>query len=175
VIILLLVIALPMLHYYIRFNEKGFAEQMSLERYLKLQLRNVVGFYRDNQLCAIDVGVSFKNLTKDDLARIKVHDREVLQDGSYIAEILWLGKPEPNYFIANLELGVFSRIYPADSLYSMPAKLRLKGILTNGGSFKYSARSVKQLEFFTFAANNYRVDYVIESVPFASGGAEAVK
>jgi len=175
IIFFALALILPMLHYYMKFNEKGAAEKMSLESYRKLQLRNVVGFYGGNRICAMDVNVSFKNLTKEGLNKIRVHDKEVLQDGTVIAEILWLGKPEPNYFIADLGLGVFSRIAPDDSLYSVPAKLRLRGIQTNGGIFKYNSKDVKQLEFYTFTANDHRVDFVIEAPSFKSEEAEAVR
>ena len=47
----------------------------------------------------MDVDVSFKNIGKGELGRMKAGDKELLPDKSASAEILWVGEPKPNYFL----------------------------------------------------------------------------
>ena len=166
IIVFVLAVMLPALHYYIKFNEKGIAEQKLLERFIKQEKRRVAGFLVGPQTGTLEARVSFKNLRKEDLAKIEVHDKEILPDGTILAEILWLGKPEPNYFIADLGQDTFLRTSPDGGLYSLPARVRLRGVITGGGTFKYKTKDVKQLFFFTFDAEDYEVDFAIEEASF---------
>ncbi len=170
IIVFILLIVLPALHFYIKFNEKGFAEQKALERYLQQQER--VDFQaRDENRGSVEVGASFKNLTEEALKKIKVGDKEILPDGTVLAEILWLGKPEPDYyFINNLKKSKseYRRMMLNNELYSLPAKLKLEGFIYSN-MFYYKAVAEDALARHPFFTDRYRVDFVIETFPFKEG------
>lgn len=167
IIIILSVVALilPMVHYYIRFNEKGLIEQRLLDSYIKRQMRGAVGHQKGPQAGDIEIYASFKSVKKEDLNKIKVHDKEILPNGTTIAEILWLGKPSPNYFNIDLTSGIFIRTLPDTSLYSLPVRLRLKGIVQDNGLFSYKTKELKQLSFHIFNSGTYEANFVIEMPP----------
>lgn len=171
IIILVLVIVLPMLHYYMRFNEKGFVEQKNLERFIGLKMRNDIVNQTEWRTKMLNVSVSFKNLTENDLKKIRVGDKELELDGRVIGEILWIGEPAPNYFIADVgtsSSNIFVRTLPEDSMYSLPAKLRLKGIIGDGGLFTYKDKSIKELTEFKFETKDYNVYFIVEMPPLVN-------
>ncbi|MCQ9207388.1 MAG: hypothetical protein NG740_05895 [Omnitrophica bacterium] len=167
IIIFILAVIIPMLHYYIKFNEKGFAEEKTLERYLGQQGRTS-STLQDKQSASVIVDISFKNLTEKDLEKIKVGDKETLPNGSGVAEILWLGKPEKNYVVVkNLFLSAsdFQDLILEDKLYALPAKLKLNGFVLKG-NFYYKAHITNPLDGHAFIAPDYSVDFIIEMYPY---------
>ena len=74
VIVFILAIAFPMLYYYIRFNDKGFIEQKSLERFMANKIRNNVVNQVALRTKDIELDVSFKSMRKDDIER-RLQDR----------------------------------------------------------------------------------------------------
>jgi hypothetical protein len=166
VIAVILVIVLPMLHYYLKFNEKGFVEQKNLERFIAQRMRNDIVNQTEWRTKSLDVDVSFKNITEKQLDQIKVGDKELLPDGTVSGEIIWVGKPDPNYFIIDigtLAKSVYARTNPGTSTYSLSAKLRLRGVVSDGGSFNYKDRPIKELAEFKFETKNYAAYFVAEN------------
>jgi len=167
IIIFILLIIIPALHYYIKFNEMGFAEQKILERYLK-RYKMSIDASRTKQDGITELYVSFKDLTKEELEKIKVRDKENLSDGTTLAEIVWIGEPEPNYyFIKNLRIGQtdYPRAIIDDGLYSLPARVMVRGCVNREGFF-YKARPVSALSRITFDTGDYKADFVVETFPF---------
>lgn len=165
IIIIVLAVVLPMLHYYMKFNEKGFVEQKGLERFIGQKMRNDIVNQLGWRTKALDVDVSFKNLTESALKCIKAGDREMAPDGTVIGEILRTGKPGPNYFLADVGTvnnRIFVKTLPEDGLYSLPAKLRLKGVIGDAGVFTYKDKSVKDLTEFKFVTGSYETYFVVE-------------
>ena len=164
IIALLLAVILPMLHYYIIFNEKGIAEQKILERFLKQQSRETVGFQTGFKRAGMDVAASFKNLREADIAKVKAGDKDALSNGTVFAEVLWVGEPKPNYFFA--ELGTESksilRRSEGHGLYSLPVRLRLNGIISDGGVFSFKTKVLKRLGIYIFNSGSYEADFVVE-------------
>jgi hypothetical protein len=156
IIFFILVIILPMLHYYIKFNEKGIAEQRLLQKTIAKN-----NGWMCNQTGTIDVHTSFKNIDKMLLDEIKVGDKEILPDGTILAEILWIGAPQPNYFMTDLT-GI--QAIPDKKPYSLPAKLRLRGIIANkeGASFVYKMDNLRPNIPFVFDTEKYTLPFVIE-------------
>ena len=171
IILTILVIILPMLHYYIKFNEKGLVEERLLNSYIKQQQRSAIGYQKGPQISDVEVYVSFKSIKKEDLDKIKVHDKEILSDGTIIAEVLWVGKPVLNYFIIDLADGVLTRTLPDPSLYSLPVRLKLKGIVEDQGRFSYKAKELKIHSFHIFNPGIYEVNFVAEVQSFVCGAA----
>ena len=69
IILVLIIVILPALHYYIKFNERGVAEQLAFEKYLKTQeMASIVTL--DGSQGILEIYVSFKNLTNDDIKKI---------------------------------------------------------------------------------------------------------
>ena len=167
IIVVILVIVLPSVHYYIKFNEKGFAEQKLLERYLS-QNKRIVEAWSDREGGTVDVVVSLKDLSEEDIANIKVGDKETLPDGTVMAEIVSIGEPEKNYrYITNLREGEtdYRRITLDDNLYSLPAVLRLRGFVREG-VFYYKATAVKDLSRWPFTSSEYVKEYIVEPWPY---------
>lgn len=168
VIVFILVLVLPFLHYYMKFNEKGFVEQKNLERFIAQKMRAEIVNQTAWRTGILDVGVSFKNLTEDALKKIKVGDKELQPDGTVMGEILWVGEPVPNYFIVDmgtLNNSIFARTLSENSLYSLPVKLRLTGIIGDGGLFTYKDKSLKELTEFKFETKNYNSYFIVEMPP----------
>jgi len=168
VIGLVLVIVLPLVHFYMKFNEKGFAEQKKIERFIGQKARNDIVYRTAWRTRMLDVDVSFKNLTEEALGKIKVGDRELQPDGTVAAEVLWIGNPVPNYFIVDLGTltdSLFVKTVPGDGLYSMPAKIRITGVVANSGLFSRKDRNVKELAEFKFESKDYDAYYVVEMPP----------
>ncbi|MFH1791612.1 MAG: hypothetical protein ABH885_06505 [Candidatus Omnitrophota bacterium] len=164
VIAFILLIAVPMVYYYVKLNEKGAVEQRLLEKFLKRQAMHNVGFQSGPQEARIDVLVSFKNLTDESLDKIKVGDKETLPDGTVLAEVLWLGESVPNYFLVNLgnDADGIIRKTVGDGTRSLPAKVRLYGIVEDYGDFSYKDKKVKQLRHYTFDNGSFEADFVVE-------------
>lgn len=164
IIALLLIIVLPALHYYIKINDKGFLEQQDVETYAKLKKYKMLGSSLYRRQAIIETHVSFKALTEEQLKEIKVGDKEILPDKEVIAEILWIGRPEPNYFIVNLGCSenLFVRTEP-DGLFSLPAKMRLKGNISD--YFEYKKLRLRKFNFFEFNSGRYKVEFTIE-IPY---------
>ena len=168
VIAVILVIVLPMLHYYMKFNEKGFAEQKRLERFIGQKMRNDIVNQTAWRTKTLDVDVSLKNLTGETLKKVKVGDRESQPDGTVTGEILWIGERRPNYFIVDvgtLNNSLFVRTLPDDSMYSLPAKIRLTGVVSDAGIFTYKDRTVRELSEFKFIIKEYEAYFVVEMPP----------
>jgi len=163
IITFILLLIIPALHYYIKFNEKGFIEQKVLERYLQQQESTGFQFHSENR-GTLEIKVSFKNLTEENLKKIKTGDKEILPDGTVLAGILWLGEPEPNYHIIrnfpNDQNGN-KRIILDSGLYSLPAKLKLNGFV-HESVFYYKAQAVVALFPIPFATDEYKAIFVIE-------------
>ena len=169
IIALVLILLIPALHYYVMLNEKGVVEQKMLDKFIGQQLKTSIGFQTGPQAGYLDVNVSFKNIEKDMVKKIKLYDKEVLPDGTVLAEIVWLGNPRSNYFIVDLTKdGQSSGALQSTSgskLYSIPAKLRVNGIVQDYGSFFYKGKLMKQLGLYTFKSGDYEVDFTVELVP----------
>lgn len=165
IIVFVLALVLPMIHYYIKFNEKGFVEQKNMERFIAQKLRNDIVNQTSWRTKMLDVDVSFKNLTESDLRKIRVGDKELMPDGTVSGEILWIGEPAADYFIVDAGTAtdsIFIRTVPQDSTYSLPAKLRISGVVSDGGVFSHSDKTVKELAEFQFAARDYKAYFVVE-------------
>lgn len=167
IIVFILILVLPMLHYYIKFNERGYAEHKALDSFIERKAREdvVTGTFSRTKL--LDVDCSFKNLAKADLVKIKAGDKELSKDGSVIAEILWVGEPGPNYFVVDIGRPPYNRVFastvPEASLYSLPARFRLKGLIADSGAFTYKDKSVNDLTLFRFDSGKYEAYFVIEN------------
>jgi len=166
IIIFILALIIPMLHYYIKFNEKGFAEQKMLERYLRQQDR-AVSTFKGEQKGTLTISVSFKDLTEEDLKKIKVGDEEFLPNGTTLGEVVWLGEPEPNYSIVvvknhNSDQSEYKRVLANDKKYSLPAKLALTGYVWQG-TFYYKAVAIIDLFRLRFVTPNYTAEFVVET------------
>ncbi|MCQ9207344.1 MAG: hypothetical protein NG740_05675, partial [Omnitrophica bacterium] len=111
------------------------------------------------QTGTIDVYTSFKNLDRVTLDKIKVGDREILPDGTVLAEVLWVGGPRQNYFATHLP-GV--QAVPDGESYSLPVKMRLRGIIENEGNIIYKMQNMHNISAFTFNPQNYAIRFVIE-------------
>ena len=166
IISFILALVLPMLHYYIQLNERGLAEQKLISRFINQQMRDAVGFQAGQQAGDLDVYVSFKNLKRVDLEKIKPGDKDVLPDGTVLAEIMWTGEPQANYFIVDLgrdEKNIRKRTVD-DGLFSLPVKLRLRGVIGDEGTFAFKTKVMRQLEFYIFNAGKYEVTFVVENI-----------
>ena len=167
VIIFILSLILPALYYFIKFNEKGYIEQKSLERFIANKVRDNMVNQTEMRTKYLDIDVSFKNLTKEGLKKIKAGDKEYSKDKTIIAEVLWVGEPVPNYFITDvgtLSNSVFIKTVPESSLYSLPAKIRLKGLIADG-AFTSKDRVVKELAGLRFCPESYDAYFVVEAPP----------
>ncbi len=161
----ILAVIIPSVYYFIKFNEKGYVEQKLLERYIEMKKREDIVLQTGARTGHLDVDVSLKNIRKEDAAKIKAGDRDLLPDGTAAAEILQVGEPSPNYFlvdIGSLKRTVLARTNTDDGLYSIPAKIRLKGIVTTAGDFVYKDFSVKDLAIFKFNGEKYEVLFAVE-------------
>lgn len=168
IIVFILAIVLPMLHYYMKFNEKGFSEQKKLERFVGQKVRNEIAGHLEWRTKALDVDVSFKNLTAEDLKKIRVGDRELQPNGDISGEIMWLGEPKSDYFIVNvgtLNNDIFVKTLPQNNLHALPAKLRLTGMVGDNGILSFKDKTVKELAEFKFETKGYDAYYVIEMPP----------
>jgi hypothetical protein len=86
IIVVILSGLIPFLHYYIKFNQKGAAERLLMDNYISAKQREATGF-RTLRTGTIEVVASLKNLTDEDVKKIKVGDKELLPDGTVAAEI----------------------------------------------------------------------------------------
>lgn len=167
IIAVILTLILPMIHYYIKFNERGLAEEVVLNRFIKQETRQGIGVQTGPSVGTLDVDVSFKGLTKDMLNKIKVHDKEALKNGTVLAEILWIGKPIPNYFIVNLggeQNRVLRKTIVGKDLYSLPVKMRIYGVIGDFGKFSHKAKPVSQFGRYIFTTEEYESDFVVEAL-----------
>jgi len=170
IIIFILAIIIPALHYYIRFNEKGLVEEKMLDKYFGRLKVTDVGFFSGNTE-TVELNISFKSLKREDLERIKVGDKEILPDGKVLSEILWLGDPVPNYyFIPTLMKNddgnvTYVRAVSDDDLYALPAKIRLRGFVANG-SFHYKAHEIRSLSEYVFDTHDYKARFAVETWPY---------
>jgi len=157
------IIIVPSIYYYARLDNKGLYEERLLEKFIRQHKRANVGFQTGIQISQLETNVSFKGLAKDDIGKINSGDREIMGEATVLAEVIWVGEPEPDYFIADLGDGVFARTKSAEGLYSVPARLRLTGIINDRGNFIYKTKSVKNLTLFTLRTKKYEFDFVIET------------
>ena len=165
-----LLVVIPMLHYYLKFNEKGLVEQKLLERHLNVQKR--VYDTVQGAVGTIEIPVSFKKLKKEDIANIKVGDKEVLPGGEVLTEITWVGRPEPNYYyIINLNAGPyeFHTITTDDGTYSLPAKVKIRGYVEKG-TLHYKGSVANTLAPFEFMTPDYAYTFVVETWPYNTHG-----
>lgn len=164
IVIIAIILFIPVFYYFHKFNQKGYAEQKALDSFLAQEMRGTIGYASMFKLTPLDVNISFKNIAKDDIAKIKQGDKEMLSDGRVLAEILWLGRPEENYFITDLgsRSYLLKRTVPDKSLYSIPAKIRLWGVMGEDGSFRYKSKDVKEFRRHIFKTNKYTFDFIVE-------------
>lgn len=163
--VLVAAIVLPTIYYYMKFNEKGYVEQKLLERYIEQKKREDIVLQTGARTKSMDIDVSFKNIKKEDAGRIKPGDRELLPDKSAATEILWVGEPKPNYFLVDvgpLNRTVLARTDAEDGLFSVPAKIRIKGVVSTVGDFIYKDVSVKDLGIFRFKCDKYETLFAVE-------------
>ena len=162
---LVIVIVLPTTYYYIRFNEKGYIEQKLLERYIEQKKREDIVLQTGARTKSMDMDVSFKNIGKGDIGKIRAGDKELLPDKSAAAEILWVGEPRPNYFLVDvgpLNKTVLARTNTEDGLFSIPAKIRIKGVVSTAGDFVYKDANVKDLAIFKFNSGKCEALFAVE-------------
>ena len=166
VIAFILVVIMPMLYYYIKFNDKGFTQQKALERLISRKIRQGIVSGAGDRTRQLDVEVSFKNLTRQMLFNIKNGDRETDIDGTVLAEILSLGDPLPDYFIVDTGSAHKSELrktVPNGLLYALPAKMRLSGtVSTQNGIFIYKNTNIRELEILNFKTKEYEACFAVE-------------
>jgi len=169
IILFVLAIVIPALHYYIKFNEKGFVEQKTLERYLRQIKRGEVAFLSKDK-AAMEVDVSFKNLTEEDVEKIKVGDKEIFPDGTVVAEVLQVGQPQNDYRIIKIEnfetvLEEYRCVELDNGLYALKARMKLRGFV-EGKLFYYKSHAVIPYTRLPFKADDYVVGFYVEGYPY---------
>jgi len=164
IIIFIIGLILPALHYYVFYNNKGALEQKMLDRFIEQRKRRNVGFKTDARITMIEVIVSFKDLTLEDIKEIKLHDKETGPDGKTVAEIMWIGDKQPNYYLLSFNKEVL-KTFSRNDLFSLPARLRLRGVVQENGAFEFKNMIVNTLGFFAFYSGRYKVDFVVEGLP----------
>lgn len=172
IIAFILVLILPMLHYYLRFNEKGVLEQMLLEKYLNRQRSSAMVTKIGHQTLFVEINVSFKNLTKEEADKIKAGDEERLPDGTVIAKVLAVGKPEPNYFLVDLGYEKLKKAFSENGLYSLPARLKIQGYVIDNAVFNYKTKEFKRDCFSNFNCGRYEVEFAMDALPGDLGDIE---
>ena len=126
---------------YIRLNENGLIEQKVLERYLERANRVSSESKREASIMAY---CSIKNLRKEELKEFFVGLQEASESGVVFAEIVDMRPPGPNYFDVHM-----GRAYAEGDLYSLPVKLKLRGICVEG-TFWYKAENIYENRHFIF-------------------------
>ena len=114
----------------------------------------------------MDLDVSFKNIGKEEIGKIKAGDKELLPDKAASAEILWVGSPEPDYFLVDigpLNNPFLIRTNAEDGFYSVPARIRIKGVVSTIGDFIYKDVSVKNLRVYKFRCAEYEALFAVET------------
>jgi len=162
----ILAFLLPGIGYFVKYNERGMVEKKVFERYLGRK-DGSAAFKCEG---TIDVNVSFKNLTEGSAALIKTGDKETLPDGTVLAEIIGVGARVPNYFIVKSFGPYMSAVPPLhmltnDGLYTVPAKLRLRGTVVSK-IFYYKTGEVSPDSVFSFDAGIYKVWGEVESFSY---------
>jgi|GEM_PF-1978052 len=168
IILAVSIIVIPLAHYYVKLNNKGVADQMLLEKYLNQKVREEIS-NKELRTGIIEVNVSFKNIPKNLLSKIKPGDKEVLPDGTVYAEVLEIGKPEENYFYdANVSLNSseFLKIKPDGNMYALPALMRLRGYVGEEGVFRYKSKAINYINFYPFKTSGYEADFTVEMYPY---------
>ncbi|MDD5440487.1 MAG: hypothetical protein PHS37_09925 [Candidatus Omnitrophica bacterium] len=166
VVAFILVLIVPGIHYYIKFNEKGIAEQKLLERYLNWQ-ENSNANTGQGQTGSMCLDVCFKNVPAPVLKLMKAGDKEIGPQGIVLAEIIWLGTPEAKYFVSGClreEDNVSVMLNSADkNLYSVPATIRFHGVIGNGGAFLYKIENLAGPTPKVFSCPGYDASFILES------------
>jgi len=161
----ILAIIIPSVYYFIKFNEKGYIEQKLLERYIERKQREDIVLQTGERTKTMDINVSFKNIAKDDIGKIKTGDKELLPDGSALAEIVWVGEPKSNYFLVDvgpLNETILVHTNTDDGLFSVPAKIRIKGVVSTTGLFVYKDVAVQDLTILKFNSGKYEKLFAVE-------------
>lgn len=164
-VVIIIIIMSPAVYYFIRFNEKGYIEQKLLERYIEQKKREDIVLQTGARTKLMDVDVSFKNIRKEDIGKIKAGDKELLPDKSASAEILWVGDPKPNYFLVDVgpvNKTILARTNAENELFSIPAKIRIKGVVAAIGNLIYKDVNIKDLAIFKFRCDKYEALFAVE-------------
>lgn len=163
---LIIAIGMPTVYYFIRFNDKGYVEQKLLERYIEKKKREDIVLQTGARTKTMDVDVSFKNIKREDLGKIKTGDKELFPDNTAAAEVIWVGEPKANNFLVDMgpsKKTVLGRTNAEDGLLSVPAKIRLKGVVSTAGVFNYKSIEVRDLALFNFNCGKYEALFAIEA------------
>jgi len=131
----LLIIIIPFIHAYMRFNEKGVQEEMKLKEYSEYV--NIIA-NNENYISTLELDVSFKNLNEKGVSEIVVGDREEY-GGIVLMEILSVGEPTRNYFLVGQGDQEVCVAW-AENL-ALPARVRVRGFVCKN-SFFYKKEGV---------------------------------
>lgn len=108
----------------------------------------------------IELPVKFKKFDKRILNLLKVGDKERDQVGNVIAEIVWVGEPEPYFYIA--DIGQDERLRIKDENFvDVPARLKLKVRILNNDRLVYNDAPVLLNSIFEFICDKFTTSFII--------------
>lgn len=163
----IIILMAPMLYYYLKFNEAGFAEQRNLEKILKQQ----EGYARSSKIETIgyiDIDAAFKDVDINNASLIKPGVKEMLPNGTALSEILWVGEPEKDYRYSTYLLSDADepiRITMAGDKLSVPVRLRLK-VVESVGTVMYQEQNLCVLGRFALNIGGREFTFIVETYPY---------